>query len=368
MAARRDALVGRADNLAVIGQLLDAVGTPAHDARDGEQRRKQLRRDAQQTVQHTRVEIHVRADTLVHLAVLLDDPRPDPLDHEVQVHLVRRPLLGREFLHIVAQDNRARVGHGIDRMTDAVNQPRAVERLFLDELEEVLDINYDEGDPLIEKIDVLIQQLESNEGYMQNELNRQYIITAKAINAYNKKESLKNIWAMSHEAIKISIPGFDEDLIEDYYLSRVDMLILTLMVALYSDAKDHDKAIGVLYGIKRNLDKHCIDKDEMGKRYPVIIANLSYLLLYEVKRYSEAVEVCESGRKVCIETGRIFYLPVIVGYMAICLCKLGDTAKGKKLLRQAYHACDLIEMYQCRDELGEFAKNELSMDLERGAL
>jgi len=58
-------------------------------------------------------------------------------------------------------------------------------------------------------------------------------------------------------------------------------------------------------------------------------------------------------------------LPVIAGYMAICLCKLGDTVKGIKLLRQAYHACDLIELYQYRDEIAEFAKNELGMGLEK---
>lgn len=242
-----------------------------------------------------------------------------------------------------------------DEMTDV--------QKILDELEEILDI-YADGHDLMEKSDALIAQLENNEEYMQNELNVQYIITAKAINAFNRKEDMKKIWEMALKAIKISIPGYNERFIEDYYLSRVDLLILTLITALYNAEDNHDKAIEILYGLKRNFDKHCIDKTEMGRRYPVTITNLAYLLTHKAKRYEEAIEVCDSGRKVCIETGRIFFLPLITGHKAICLCRLGNKEEGVRLLRQAYHSCDLIEMYTERDALKNFAKEELGLDLQ----
>ena len=242
-----------------------------------------------------------------------------------------------------------------DEMTDV--------QKILDELEEILDI-YGDNDDLVEKSDVLIAQLENNEQYMRNELNVQYIIAAKAISAFNKKESLEKIREMALKAIKISIPEYNERFIGDYYLSRVDLLILTLITALYNEEGNHDKAIEILYGLKHNFDKHCIDKAEMGRRYPVTITNLAYLLTHKAKKYEEAIEVCESGRKVCIETGRIFFLPVIVGHKAICLCMLGDKEEGIRLLRQAYHSCDLIEMYPERDALKDFAKEELDIDLQ----
>ena len=69
----RYALIGRADNLARVDKLLNAVGAPARDAGNGENRRKQLGGQIEHAVDKAAVEVDVGADALVNFPVVGDD-------------------------------------------------------------------------------------------------------------------------------------------------------------------------------------------------------------------------------------------------------------------------------------------------------
>ena len=101
------------------------MGAPAGHTRDGEQRREQLLRQAEHLIQKAAVEVDVRGGGAAvagreHLA-------RDALDDQAQLHLVAEPFLAGDVDGELAQHLGARVGEGVDRVADAVDQAAAVE-------------------------------------------------------------------------------------------------------------------------------------------------------------------------------------------------------------------------------------------------
>jgi len=201
----------------------------------------------------------------------------------------------------------------------------------------------DENNPIISKVDRLIEELEQNETFMQNNLNVQYVLLAKALNAHNKKECPEKMQELTLDAIKITIPEYNEKYIEDYYLSVQDRRILNFMAVLSRDSGNLDDAINIWNRLKTNLEKHYTDKMQMGRWYPTIILNLTDCL-YRAKRYPEAIEACDIGGKVCKETAFLQHYPLIMAVKALCLYELGNKEGGSKLLRQVYYTCELLEI------------------------
>ena len=223
----------------------------------------------------------------------------------------------------------------------------------------------DENDPIIAQVDLLLTQLENNEAYMQNPLNARKLMINKARNASNKKEDPEKMIEILTNAIKICIPEYCERYIDDYYLSNDDLHILKEMADVYQRIGRYDDAINILYGMKNNFDKHCIDMFAKGRFYPVIMNNLANSM-YDAKRFTEAVEICDIGIDVCIDTGFVRVLPTLASIKAQCLYELGDKEECEKILRQTYHAYGLYgtRRESARGEVQRFAKEKLGVTLE----
>jgi len=212
-----------------------------------------------------------------------------------------------------------------------------------DKLDEYLSIRkLDHADSRIKEIDSIIMQLESNKRYMKNELNQQFITISKVMNAINKGTDTEIVHAMLLDAIKISIPEFDEEQFEEYHLSRQDMQIINLFAIVYSDSGDDERALQMYYRLQRNLDKNCIDKVEKGRMYPTTVYNLA-IQLYYLERYDESIEACDMASKVCKETKSFYFLPMLTILKAVCLLDSGRKADGEKLIMQAYHVCVVFD-------------------------
>ncbi|MDR2971578.1 MAG: helix-turn-helix domain-containing protein [Bacteroidales bacterium] len=213
------------------------------------------------------------------------------------------------------------------------------------ELDSYLGIQVDKSSPAVEKIDALIEQLESDEVFMQSPRNKQYILIAKACNMVNKEEEPSKSRLVLMEAISLNIVAFDEDRIDEYYLTKNDVKILNLLGISYAtegygsyNTALLDKGINVFYGLKRNYELHCLDKHEMGTSYPSFCYNVANYLWEGKEKYKEAIAICDDGIKVCKETFHLRLLPFLSACKAACLLHLGKMEEAKTILTQSYYA------------------------------
>jgi len=205
---------------------------------------------------------------------------------------------------------------------------------------------FDHTDAGIAELDALIHALENSLHADDNSLHRQYLLIAKACNAVNKRQPTAAIHAYLTEALHISLPHFDVAKLDSYYLTRADVKIINLQSILYHEEGDYEAAINLRYGLKHNIEKNCIDTDELGRSYPNIAYNLANSL-YKTKRYSESLAACDDGIQTSLKTRALYFLPMMTFLKAINLLNLGETDAGKKLIPQAYYG---MKMYGQDDQ------------------
>ena len=213
------------------------------------------------------------------------------------------------------------------------------------------------------KVDSLIKQLEDNEVFMEHPINVQRVSFFKAENAIRKRDDPDKTIELLINAIKISAPTYESSDIEDYFLTKTDWNILTTLALVYHNANRYDEAINLLREMRKNVEKHCIDLSAKGDIYPIVMNNLANSL-WRAKKYEEALEVCDAARRVCVETRRTYALPTLSMIKTKCLYGLGRIKECEEVARQVYHALGLYghDMVM-RDELLEFAKDKLGVDL-----
>ena len=105
------------------------MGGPADDTRNRKDRGVQLHRDAQHVIHKAGVEVHVRRDALINMALLGNDLRSQPLDRVVILKVAAAALGVGQLVDKALEHHRARVAQRVDRMAHAVDQALLVERL-----------------------------------------------------------------------------------------------------------------------------------------------------------------------------------------------------------------------------------------------
>ena len=69
---RRDAAIGRTDDLSSVGKLLQTMGAPARNTRNRKNRREKFSRKIEHAVNKAAVKVDVRGNALVDSALLAD--------------------------------------------------------------------------------------------------------------------------------------------------------------------------------------------------------------------------------------------------------------------------------------------------------
>jgi len=142
-----------------------------------------------------------------------------------------------------------------------------------------------------------------------------------------------------------------------------DFRILIMIAIQYYELGDSERAVTILYGLKKNVEAHCIDKIERGKRYPQVIYNLTKCLNQMGKREDEVIKLCNLGKAVCLETGYLWHLPHISMNEACARYDLEDYETCEKLLRDIVHTLNLYERHHEKNLTKKYAKDKLGIDL-----
>ena len=229
----------------------------------------------------------------------------------------------------------------------------------MDELYELISIEsiHDDQAERTKKAEELISMLEGDDEFMGERVNRQYILLNKAMCALHRKDEADSsaVLEMLMEAMKITIPEYDEKDIDKYYLSKQDVRIINLTTMVYRDSGRVNDGINVLSLLKKNFEETNIDKESKGEYYARVVYALATLLAH-AERYEEAIKMCNRAAEICIETGVFRLLPLVTAYKAKCLYKLGDKDEYPNLLKQSYYASKMFGYHNWVAMVEETAK------------
>jgi len=226
----------------------------------------------------------------------------------------------------------------------------------------------------IPELNAMIEYFEQNEKLMSDRLVKQYIIHMRAMSLIKEveNESLEkfdkatlsseemekarketplsqdtknkqdNIDELLYESIKITIPSFNLEELDEYYLSVVELRIVNMLAVQYHRRNEHDRAIELYIAISKGLERE-IDPNQRGGRYPTIVSSLAKILI-EKSRFKEAIEYCDLGIKTSIETTRLHLVPTLLYHKADALYQSGNAEEAQEQIRRAYWMAKAVEV------------------------
>lgn len=156
--------------------------------------------------------------------------------------------------------------------------------------------------------------------------------------AYSLDEKLD----MLFKAIRLTVPNFDIDAIEEGLYSIDEVKVINHIATVYSDLKQHEKAIRIYDQLLQYINKHFQNILQSGGLLPLVAFNYARELDL-IGRYTDAIEIAETGWKACTQYGQYRYLAPTIAIIAECNHFFGDDSKSKEYYRQSYYIYKAVD-------------------------
>ena len=184
-----------------------------------------------------------------------------------------------------------------------------------------------------------LEQLSRLESLMKSEDNitRQYILAMRAAlgeaaGPYRFEVKLN----MLLDAIRLTVPGFDLEMLDGCLYSIDETEIISQIAGTYSEAGQHEKAADIFNQLHTYVREHYQNMTDPS--WYLSPATLNYAReLCLTGRYAEALDIAESGQRMCLDYGYCLSLPGLLAVMAECRYAMGESEKSRTLYYQAYY-------------------------------
>ncbi len=169
-------------------------------------------------------------------------------------------------------------------------------------------------------------------------LNSQYCRFTRIILQQQKDRDWEHWIEELEDTLRMTKPnGIEMDVILKGLLTYNEIVILINIARGYRKLGRQEEAIEILKGLKGYMDTHMIDQVEKARKYPMLLFNLSNLLM-DKKLYADAVELCDQGIVMSKENNRFCLFPKFLINKGLSLLELGEGKRARESLLKGYCA------------------------------
>ena len=138
-------------------------------------------------------------------------------------------------------------------------------------------------------------------------------------------------------SLRISIPNFDEDKIEEYRMTYNEIYIVIAIANKLDRAGERDRSISLTKKLIESRENSRTSEEDQAILFPLLMTNLSTSLGRKGK-IKEALKVCNKALDISREYDNLKYIPHILYNIAHCYKALGEDKQiYKPYLVRAYH-------------------------------
>lgn len=211
----------------------------------------------------------------------------------------------------------------------------------------------------------LINELK-NKSWTNSPLVYQYILHPNFIsNSNNEKlDSLfkDEILVTLYEAIRLTIPTFELQLIKNRLLSYEEFILILDIAYVYFLMDKQTESLDIY----KQLFQYSQDYYEKIEDFIPAIPMLTYQyskVLTAIKQYEAAVKIADYGRIYCVKAGRSTFLSDLLALQGICLYKI-DFENGKEKIKQAYYLMMALGQTEKIEKLSSYIREYLKIELD----
>ena len=138
--------------------------------------------------------------------------------------------------------------------------------------------------------------------------------------------------------------------------------LLNQLAVTYVRMDQPKKAIDIYSQLLKYVQKHyCEGMSWYAGKFALVTHNYTRTL-FMVRRYDDALDVAELGRKVCVEYAHYQFLPGLLDLIGGCYFYQGNVEKCKEYYRDAYCLYKVIGNDHDRILLEQTAKERLGLE------
>lgn len=202
------------------------------------------------------------------------------------------------------------------------------------------------GNKDLKKAKALLEEIETSlekEDGQNIAKNEQYLSYMHSIvDQRSGRISLNQTLQQMEEALKITIPEYDNISISKWPLTKDETIILNNIGILYTKLGDRKKAIKLWTDIKKSFEYTIEENSEEhmylwhSSSYLLILCNLANSLDGESSEYDLAITISNLGMKLCSYIGSD---PLFIHFLYSKIWSIEQLVKGKKLEKDSLIAC-----------------------------
>lgn len=213
----------------------------------------------------------------------------------------------------------------VDSLQESINT-------YLEQFEQML------GEDKIQAQKAALNELEKLDMVIDDDhIIRQYILAKRAmLGTVEKPYDFDTRLDMLLRAIRMTVPGFDPQMMDGHLYSLDETEIINQIGTVYSLNGQNKKAAGIFSQLLSYVERHYEDVTRPSRYLSLISYNYARELCL-LGYYQKAIEVAEVGRISCLKYGYCQFLPGLLTIMAECWYFLKETEKSKERYLQAYY-------------------------------
>lgn len=190
----------------------------------------------------------------------------------------------------------------------------------------------------------------------------QYILAMKGTfgkpgEPYSPKERLE----LLREALHITVPNFNIEEINRGLYSLDEISIIIQIANIYAKIEQLNKSIDIYRQLFKYAQRHYHKTSHYAGKFALIAHNYTQFLS-SARRYDEALDIAEQGRKVCVKFTHYQFLPGLLEHSGGCYFYKGELEKCKEYYRAAHCLYKIIKNDRDRHVLEMTAKERLNLE------
>lgn len=175
-----------------------------------------------------------------------------------------------------------------------------------------------------------------------DQITQQFILRSKVLlGGLDKRYSNDERIQMLLQAIRMTIPDFQLDKIEDFLFTLDEMKLVNQTGNAYSLSGDNEKAADIFYRLLQYIRRHLPETVTSNRMLPLVLYNFARSLDLSQK-YEEGAKVARYGKEACIKYGHYQVLHSCLEIEAECDFFLGKKEESVERYREAFYICKVM--------------------------
>jgi len=196
------------------------------------------------------------------------------------------------------------------------------------------------------KVEQLEQIMEKDDHILKQFILRARVAFGKStgggVQEYNSEERT----ALLYEAIRLTVPKFQIENIDDYLLGADEIQIINQIAKTYADSDQYEESINIYSRLMDYIEKHAGTLNQEATHSPVsiLIAYNYSRALYFNGQYPEAKNIADKGLNYTKQLRNSSYFAGLLFIKAHCLYYLQEFDLSRNIFLQSFY------MYQATDD------------------